>query len=148
MGSFFEKIIEREVNSINDHLPQERIPLSELIKEDRPSYRTKDGQTSVFKKSEIEFLSKEVPQQYHAEIELPIIILRRLDLGRGVHTVAGGKPVLFLIHRVLGDVDLGWSDLYGTKLENSFARPQVQIIRRKLPTTTCLGFVHLGMQKG
>ncbi|MHA1770900.1 MAG: DUF61 family protein [Candidatus Thorarchaeota archaeon] len=142
MGSFFERVLEREIDSINDHLPSTSVPLEDLMDCERPSYRTRDGIDSYFRKEEIEFLAKEIPQQFQRNITLPIVILRRMDLGKGIHTIAGGKTTLFLIHRVLGDVDLEWEDLSLARLDNSFARLQVQVIRRRLPTTTCIGIVH------
>ncbi len=141
MPSFIERAIEREIDSINDHLPQKLIPLSEIMEQSKPGYTTKDGTFSAFKREEIDYLIEEVPIQFHQSITLPVVILRRMDLGRGVHTVAGTKPVLFLMHRIIGDVNLEWSDLARHAPSNRFARPQVQIIRRKLPTTTCIGFV-------
>ncbi|MCF2137201.1 MAG: DUF61 family protein [Candidatus Thorarchaeota archaeon] len=144
MGSFFERVLEREIDSINDHLPSESVPLAELVDSERPSYKTRDGIDSHFRREEIEFLANETPQQFQTDITLPIVILRRMDLGKGIHTIAGGKATLFLIHRVLGDVDLEWEDLARVRLDNSFARLQVQVIRRRLPTTTCMGIVHSG----
>jgi len=43
---------------------------------------------------------------------------------------------------MLGQVDLEWEDLAVWRQNDTFARPQVQMIRRRLPTTTCIGFVY------
>jgi hypothetical protein len=62
-----------------------------------------------------------------------------LDYGQGIYTIAGSKVELFTIHRVLGYVDLQWTDFGKWKPVERLARPQVQILRRKLPSTTTIG---------
>ncbi len=142
MGSFIERAIEREIDSINDHLPQNTLPLSEFRENPHLSYVTKGGEQSSFRKEEIQFLLQEVPSHLQNELRLPIVILRRMDLGPGIYTITGGRVAAFLLHRALGDVDLRWEDLASWRSETTLARPQVQVIRRRLPTTTCIGFAH------
>ena len=139
MSPLIEKMIERDIDTLNDHLPESRHPLSELLTSESPQFRTRDGQLSVFRKDEIVELAKEVPSRYHKEILLPIILLRRLDYGEGIYTVAGSKIELFTIHRVLGYVDLEWEEFGSWKPVERLARPQVQFLRRKMPSTTSIG---------
>lgn len=139
MSPFIEKMIEQDIDTLNDHLPESRHPLSQLILDESPQFRTRDGQISVFRKDELTELAKEVPSRYHEDIFLPIVLLRRLDYGQGIYTVAGSKVELFTIHRVLGYVDLEWEDLGKWKQVERLARPQVQLLRRKLPSTTSIG---------
>jgi len=136
---FIEKMIERDIDTLNDHLPETRYPLSELIKSESPKFKTRDGQFSEFRKEELALLAKEVPSRFHEDILLPIVLLRRLDYGQGIYTIAGSKVELFTIHKVLGYVDLQWKDLGKWKPIERFARPQVQILRRKLPSVTTIG---------
>jgi uncharacterized protein (UPF0216 family) len=115
--------------------------LSELITSKSPCYVTRNGESSSFRKEEIEMLSKEVPLEYQSELRLPIVILRRLDLGPGMFTIAGGKVELFLIQRiVVGQVNLPWGTVKTWKPIDTLARPEVQLLRRKMPSTTCIGF--------
>jgi uncharacterized protein (UPF0216 family) len=139
VSPFIEKMIERDIDTLNDHLPESRLPLSELIEANSPKFKTRDGQYSVFRREELAELAAEVPSRFHKDILLPIVLLRRLDYGQGIYTVAGGKVELFTIHRVLGYVDLAWEDLGGWKPVERLARPQVQLLRRKLPSTTSIG---------
>jgi len=139
VSPFIEKMIERDIDTLNDHLPESRHPLSELLTAESPQFRTRDGQLSVFRKDEIVEIAKEVPSRYHKEILLPIILLRRLDYGEGIYTVAGSKVELFTIHRVLGYVDLEWEKFGSWKPVERLARPQVQLLRRKMPSTTSIG---------
>jgi uncharacterized protein (UPF0216 family) len=141
VGSNIDKLLEHDIDSINDDLPRGRISLKELIAAESPQYVTRNGETSAFYKEEIAKLGEIVPQKFHGEIWLPIVILRRIDYGPGMHTVAGNKVELFLIqHLIVGDVDLEWDKLPGWKMSDRLARPHVQVLRRKLPSTTCIGF--------
>jgi uncharacterized protein (UPF0216 family) len=96
---------------------------------------------------EIQFLAEEVPPELHNRILLPVILLRRMDLGKGIYTIAGTKPELFLVHRVIqqivGQVDLEWEKLAAWKPVERLARPQVQVLRRRLSSTTSIGFAFL-----
>lgn len=139
MSKFIDKMIEHDIDTLNDHLPESRVPLSDLIGVDSPQFRTRIGEVSVFRVEEIEDLTLEVPEKYHELIRLPIVVLRRLDYGSGIYTVAGNKTELFMVHRIIGYVDLEWGDFGKWKPVEKLARPQVQILRRKLPSTTSIG---------
>ena len=62
-----------------------------------------------------------------------------MDYGEGIYTIAGNKTELFMIHRFIGYVDLEWQDFAKWKPIEKIARPQVQLLRRKLPSTTSIG---------
>jgi len=139
VSPFIEKMIEQDIDTLNDHLPESRHPLSELIEADSPQFRTRDGEISVFRKEELAELAAEVPSRFHDDIRLPIVLLRRLDYGSGIYTIAGNKVELFMIHRILGYVDLEWENFGDWKSVEKLAKPQVQVLRRKLPSTTSIG---------
>ena len=141
MNSKIDKMLEHEIDKLNDHLPRARIRLTDLLKEDDPHFTTRSGEKSVFKAEELEWLAKEVPKHHQHSIRLPIVLLRRLDYGPGIHSVSGNKAELFMIHKVLGYDDLGWENLATWKSVEQLARPQVQTLRQKMPSTTSLGIV-------
>ncbi|MHA1768348.1 MAG: DUF61 family protein [Candidatus Thorarchaeota archaeon] len=141
MSRPLDKLIEHEIDTINDHLPLATIPLKELAASEEPKFVTRAREESVFRKEEIIWLSEYVPSELHEDIRLPIIILRRMDQGRGIHTVAGNKIELFLVHKVIGYVDLEWSELASWTPVEVLARIQVQVLRRRLPSTTTIGIV-------
>ena len=141
MNSKIDKLIEHDIDTLNDHLPRARIRLTDLLKEEDPHFMTRSGEKSVFKAEELEWLNKEIPKQFHSAIRLPIVLLRRLDYGQGIHSVSGNKTELFVIHKILGYDDLAWENLATWKPIEQLARPQVQIIRQKMPSTTSLGIV-------
>ena len=141
MNSKIDKLLEHEIDKLNDHLPRARNRLSDLLKEEDPHFMTRSNEKSVFKAEELEWLRMEVPKQFHSAIRLPIVLLRRLDHGPGIHSVSGNKTELFMIHKILGYDDLEWENLATWKLVEHLARPQVQIIRQKMPSTSSLGIV-------
>jgi uncharacterized protein (UPF0216 family) len=132
-------MIERDIDTLNDHLPESRHPLSELLETDSPQFRTRDSNVSVFRKDELEELAAEVPSRFHDDVRLPIVLLRRLDYGAGIYTMAGNKVELFMIFRIIGYVDLEWENIGDWKPVEKLARPQVQVLRQKLPSTTSIG---------
>lgn len=134
-------MLEHEIDTLNDHLPLARVRLSDLLKEDNPHFVTRCGEKSAFKAAELKWLSKEVPKRFHNSIRLPIVLLRRLDYGPGIHSVSGNRTELFMIHRILGYDDLAWENFAAWKSVERLARPQVQILRQKMPSTTTIGIV-------
>ncbi len=139
MSPFIEKMIERDIDTLNDHLPESRHPLQELLSTTSPQFKTRNGELSVFRRDELEELAADVPSRFHHEVHLPIVLLRRLDYGPGIYTVAGNKVELFMIHRILGYVDLEWTNFSRWNPVERLSRPQVQLLRRKLPSTTIIG---------
>ncbi len=140
MSRIIERMLENDIDTANDHLPAKKKSLESLTQEDAPSYHTRSGELSRFLVEEIEHLAKDIPRGFHPTFMLPIIMLRRMDLGRGIYTIAGSKTELFFIHRTLSNGTLEWIDLPNWRPIERLARPQVQMIRRMLPSTTCLGF--------
>jgi uncharacterized protein (UPF0216 family) len=136
-----DKLIEHDIDTLNDHLPETRVSLRDLKDIPNPHFITRCGETSVFRREEIEEILRVVPEQFYDDIRLPVVILRRMDYGSGIHTVAGTKAELFLMHVFLGYVDLRWENFAVWKPIERLARPQVQLLRRKLPSTTVLGIV-------
>jgi len=139
LSKFIDKMIEHDIDTLNDHLPESRVPLCDLIGVDSPHFTTRVGEVSVFRVEEIVKLAHEVPSQFHDDVRLPIVVLRRVDYGTGIYTVAGNKIELFMVHRVIGSRDIEWADFAKWKPIERLARPQVQMLRRKLPSTTTIG---------
>ena len=140
MSRFIEKMLENDIDTANDHLPSQKVSLALLLQQEKPSYLTRGGEQSRFLVEELSNLAKEVPLDLHSSFMLPIVILRRMDLGVGIYTVAGSKTELFLIHKLLEQGPIDWNQLKNWRPIDRLARPQVQMIRRKMPSTTCLGF--------
>jgi len=142
-----DSFLEHEIDILNNHLPESRVTLKELLTQEKPKFYTKSGDESVFRMEDIDFLRQEIPEMFYDDIRLPIIILRRLDYGPGIYTIAGNKTELFIIHKILGYDDLSWKDFNGWIPIEQLARPQVQKIRHKMPSTTTIGIVFTSDKK-
>ena len=139
--SSFDKILEHEIDTANDHLPSKRIALREILQSGDLSYPTKGGEMSSFRQEEIQLLAEIIPGHLHGEIRLPLVILRRMDLGTGIFSVTGGKVELYLVFGIIHETDpIDWEEIvFWTPIER-YARLQIQRLRRKLPSTTTIGF--------
>lgn len=140
MSRFIDKMIENDIDTANDHLPLRKVSLASALLEQKPSYITRSGEHSGFIVEELLRIADEIPAEYHSTFMLPIVILRRMDLGHGIYTIAGSKTELFFIHRAIANSEVRWDSLRSWHPVEKLARPQVQVIRRKMPSTTCLGF--------
>lgn len=141
MSRHLDRLIEHDIDTLNNHLPEKRVPFLEILTQEAPKFKTRGGESSAFRKEEIDWLAEFIPKEYHDDVSLPLVVLRRMDQGKGIHTLAGNKVELFLIHKVLGYVDLEWKDLPSWKPVETLARPQVQVLRARMPSTTSLGIV-------
>ncbi|MEM4576877.1 MAG: DUF61 family protein [Candidatus Nezhaarchaeales archaeon] len=131
------RILAREIERINDHLPKESKTLKELLNMEEPKVLTRSGEELIMEKRELEFLANIVPAQYHDKLRLPIVILRMIDMGEGVYMICGGDLEADVVAKVLG-YDKA---VYCEKGKNLLYKPYVAILRSKLRTTTVVGFV-------
>ncbi|RLF12848.1 MAG: hypothetical protein DRJ68_00085 [Thermoprotei archaeon] len=132
----FTRILSREIERINDHLPRESKTLRELLSMDEPKVITRRGDELVMDKDELRLLAELTPPHYHDKLRLPILILRRIDMGEGVYVLCGGELEAHVISRVLSE-----SSLPRDKGKILLYRPHIAFLRSKLRTTTVIGFV-------
>ncbi len=136
-----DKIWQSDVEKINDHLPKEFKTLSQLLKSDTPNVVTKSGSLIIFDKDELNLIAKIIPQNFQNKLKLPIILLRRLDLGRGIYQVLGGKieayTILKILYRNNPDKSPSINDI---NLPLYLYRPQVFELKKLLKTSLVIGF--------
>lgn len=124
------KIIDIEIRKINDHLPASSKSLKELLREEIPSVKTKGGDDIVLLKDELIALAKLIPEENHNNIKLPIVALRRIDLGKGVYTLIGNEATIKAFKEIL---NVGKDSEY-------LYRPQVFELKRKFNSLVIIGF--------
>jgi len=133
------KIWMREIEKLNDHLPRNYGTLESLLESKDPYVLTMDGDRIIFKKEELQFLADMVPKEYHGKLQLPIVFIRRIDMGEGVFSISGGKIEKGVVMKLLGLTDDPFSED-----ENNFHpyiyRHQVLEVRRKIRSLTTIGF--------
>ncbi|NHJ47073.1 MAG: DUF61 family protein [Asgard group archaeon] len=91
-----------DIEKMNDHLPTERRSLKDLLEEENPHVMTKNNQKHRIKKKDLELISKFLSDNEWERVKLPIILLRRTSLAKGIYSVSGGKRELYIIHRLIG----------------------------------------------
>ncbi len=139
----FKALLQHEVERINEHLPKEYRSLDELLSMESPSVKARDGGEIIFDREELKLVASLLPKELHRSLMLPIVLLRRIDLGPGVFSVSGGKAEAYLALRVLSEGKEVEYDKVETPLY--IYRPQVQLLRRRLRTLTIIGFATDGL---
>lgn len=121
-----DRLIKFELARLNAHLPERRISLKEALSLTKPQVPTRDGSVHSFKRKELEILAKLLPEADWEKLQLPIFIALEPKLGRGAARVSGEVEAK-VAAKLLGKEATGELLIY---------RPEVALLRRKLPTTT------------
>lgn len=120
-----DRLLKKQIFSLNRHLPKKRKNLKELLGEDKPHVVGADGTRHRFKRGELRRIAEMVPEKEQERLKLPIYL--EIESETSGTRVAGG-PELKIICSLLKMEDCG-REMY-------IYRPDLKIIRRELPTTT------------
>jgi uncharacterized protein (UPF0216 family) len=129
-----------DVNKMNDHLPSRTVPLNDLLSEQEPIIKAKDGTKLWIDKEELMKVANMVPKVLHGKLHVPIILIRRIDLGEGIFTIGGGKLEAFFVAKILGTTSESFMNYETVDVQSHVYRPQVQELRRKLRSLSVVGF--------
>ena len=122
-----DRVIKLELSRLNVHLPERRLSLREALSSAKPQVKARDGSIHTFKREELDFLAGLLPEEDRDKLQLPILIALEPKLGRGTARISGEAEVK-VISRVL--------EKEPAARELLIYRPEVAILRRKLPSTT------------
>ena len=136
----FDALLGREIRKLNTHLPKQRRTLKELLRDEDPTLPTVDGSTIVLRKEETQELAQIVPPEYHDSLKLPIIILRRMELGRSLYTVSGDKVEEFTVKKILGKTTDDYHTMYLDDKPLYLYRPDVSELLRRFHSLVVIGF--------
>lgn len=128
-----DEFLRKQLRALSRHLPRGRVPLSELLRHEKPRVETRSGETHRFRKSELRYLADFLPEEMHSKLRLPILIELMPQLGQGAARISG-RAECTVVNKVLGGKEEG-------KTELVIYRPEVRALRRKLPTTTQYAFL-------
>ncbi|MEM0089959.1 MAG: DUF61 family protein [Nitrososphaerota archaeon] len=92
--------LKHELKMINMTLPAHTVPLSVLLSLDEPCVRTVGGTMHYFDKRELEEFKKNLPKGF--DVSLPLIFIKRKELGEGVYIIKGEKNEAEAFRLVLG----------------------------------------------
>lgn len=126
--------VDHMVERLNRHLPKARKPLDQLLREEDPSVEAVDGSKICFRRRDIEAVARAMPRELHSSLLLPIVVVRRLELGRGAYFILGGKAEKTLVTRVLNLNEEELRELY-------LYRVQVFELLGKLKSLLTIGFL-------
>jgi uncharacterized protein (UPF0216 family) len=114
--------------------------LSELLATNNdPTIEAIEG-TILLRRSELQELAKIVPTEYHDRLRIPFVILRRMEMGRSIYTVAGDRIETFTIQKILGRTDDSFHEMYKDREQTFLYRPEVTELVGKFHTLVVIGF--------
>lgn len=136
----FDAVLGHEIRKLNAHLPKQRQTIAHLLNTTDPTVETLDGTSILLKTEELEKLAAIVPKRYHDQIRLPMIILRRMELGKSTYTVGGELIDEFAVKKILGLTEADFPDMRRDRSPFFLYRPQVVELLRKYHTLFVIGF--------
>ena len=120
-----DRLLKKQIFSLNRHLPRQRKNLQELLLEDKPHVVGGDGNRHRFKRNELKKISEILHEKDYSRLKLPIYL--EIESQTSGARVAG-ELELKIICNILDLADCG-REMY-------IYRPDLRVIRRELPTTT------------
>lgn len=136
----FEALITHEIRKLNNHLPKQRRPLEQLLKDHDPTVDAVDGSTIVLKTSDLEGLARLVPREYWDRLKLPFVIVRRMELGKSIYTLAGDRIEEVTIRKVLGETKADYHQMNSDNQAFFLYRPQVTEMLSAFHSLVVIGF--------
>lgn len=125
--TFEKKMSMKFLQTMNRHLPVKKKTLKELLLEDKPAVKSKDGSTHFFDKKELETLASMISGDEHERLRLPIYLEMSTSMERGTIKISGRLECV-IIGKILGIEREGES--------MTIYYPHLSKIRKELSTTT------------
>ena len=128
-----KKILIKTIQTLNQHLPGKRLPLTELLAMEKPGVKGKDNTFFIMDKPELELISSTLPRFLWNRLRLPLLIEMSPDFGSGAARIQGEVEVE-MVSKLLGKARPEGKSMI-------IYLPDVRELRRTLPTTTQYAFV-------
>jgi len=129
-----------DIEKMNDHLPTERKSLKELLCEEKPQVQTKKAKAHRFRREHLEIICSFFPEEEWEQVKLPVIILRRTSLGKGIYSVSGGLRELYIIHRISGRTTDDFSKFKFQEHQPYVWKPDTFTAVRKIGSVVVIGY--------
>ncbi len=123
-----EKVMEKLLHNMNEHIPPKRKSLAAMLDEDDPCYEGKDGRRYKVSKDELKKLAAKADPWDLDRIKIPILLMTDTGYGEGYWKVIG-KAETRLISRLIEREPEKEDVIY-------IFYPQLNYLRRLLPTAT------------
>lgn len=136
----FDALLSYEIRKLNTHLPKQRRTINQLLKSSDLTVDAVDGSSILLKTAELEELSRIIPKEYQDRLKLPIVILRRMELGKSIYTVAGEPIKEFTVKKILGTTDADYRQMYRDRASSVLYGPQVVELLQKYHSLFAIRF--------
>ncbi len=128
-----DTMLRDEMRRLNTHLPKKRQTITELLKEETPSVPSVDGSRIIMKRTELESLASKLGDDVHDRVKLPVVLLRRTELGDLVEE--------FALFNVTTDNKVTLEEFRKTHTTPTiFYKPQVSELLRMFHSLIVIGF--------
>jgi uncharacterized protein (UPF0216 family) len=138
---FSDALLRDDLRKLNSHLPKNRRTLGELLSDPAPRVQAASGDFIRMKKAELEELSRSLPTEASTRVRLPIVLLRRGDLGLGAFTVLGDRYEEYSLLLLAGSVHGSFEQYKEQESEVAVLfKPQISSLMRRFHSLLVLGF--------
>jgi len=138
---FSDALLRDDMRKLNSHLPKNRRTLKELLNDPSPRVPAASGDLIKMKKPELEELSRSLPAEANTRVKLPIVLLRRRDLGPGAFTVMGDRYEEYAM-LLLTESFKGSFEQFSEQKSDVIVlfKPQISLLMRRFHSLLILGF--------
>lgn len=138
---FSDALLRDDLGKLNSHLPKNRRTLGELLRDPAPRVQAASGDFIRMKKDELEELSRSLPIEARLRVRLPIVFLRRGDLGLGAFTVLGDRYEEYSMLLLAGSVQGSFEQYKEQESDVAILfKPQISSLMRRFHSLLVLGF--------
>ncbi len=143
---FVDAVFREELKKLNSHLPKNRRTLDELLADSSLTVSSISGHIIRMKREELDGLRRSLPAEASERIRLPIMLLRRRDLGTGAFTILG-EPYEEYALLLLTDAFSGtFEDFKTCKVGTvTIYRPQISELLQRFHSLITIGFGSAGL---
>jgi uncharacterized protein (UPF0216 family) len=129
-----------DIEKMNDHLPTERRSLTQLMQEENPVVTTKKNQKHKIRKKDLELVKEFLPDYEWENVKLPIILLRRTSMAKGIYSISGGIREIFVIYRLSGKTNLDYQRFVLEEHQPYIWKPEAFTAVRKAGSIVIIGY--------
>ena len=135
-----DTVLRDEMRRLNAHLPRKRLTISELLIIETPWVPSMDGGKIVMKRAELESLAKSLPEDLLSRVKLPLVLLRRTDLGLGAFALLGDRVEEYALFRMVAGSNITLEEFRDQIAPCVFYKPQVSELLRRFHSLIVIGF--------
>jgi uncharacterized protein (UPF0216 family) len=143
---FVDAVFSEELKRLNSHLPKNRRTLEELLADSSPTVSSVSGHTIRMKREELDELRRSLSAEASKRVRLPIVLLRRRDLGTGAFTILGEPYEEYALLLLAGIFNGTFEDFKtSTRGTATIYKPQISDLLQRFHSLIVIGFGSTGL---